>query len=397
MFAVPARLVSQAGDMVFRIGGLVENQGISGTATVIFRAEVWRLSPNPARLYQDSARVDLAAGDSAEPTLRPFDLVQADPATADRRGHYQLRYSVRDASALTDPFLPDTRRTYDFHLTEDVYSRSEVQAPATYATAVPQFSGFSGAVPGPLKLGYMFRTGSVAARVYEGLAHIRSLTASGIPSSELMAMRVYEWADANQDSIPDETEVTEVGIGLQAMPLDGREYDLRFALSDGLGSNQGVLLQANRIYFLALTYESILPLAVSVLADRISYAAPISQRDLLDAYSTPLHNGVRWTSYYSNLVPSMQFRMEADVTGTHALQQHPLVIGPNPATDAVHVRWEGPQAEVEVTDMTGRTCYRTIVSTGAVSIPVKGLPDGFYTVRLRTAAGVFCKTLSVVH
>lgn len=397
-FALPARLVVQVGDLAFRVGGLVDNQGISGSSDVIFKAEVWRMSPNPARLYKDSVQTNLLAGDSSWLMLRPFDLVVSDPANPDRRGHYQLRYSVRDASGLTDPFLPDTRRTYDFYLTEDVYSRTTLKEPAQYVNSTPQFSAFAQALPGPLRVGYLFRTGSTAARMQEGMAHVRSASAAGIPSSELLAMRVYEWTDANQDNTPDENEVTEIGMGLQALPIDGQEHDLRFALSDVLGASPGVPLQANRLYFLALTYESVRPLALSVLADRISYGSLLSQRDPYDEYALPLHNGLRWVIYYSNLVPSMQFRMEADVTGTHELQQHALVMGPNPATDAVHVRWEGAEGEVEVADMTGRTCYRTIMSTGAVSIPVKSLPDGLYTVRLRTAAaGVLCKTLSVVH
>lgn len=396
-FALPATLVSQAEDLAFRLGGIFENQGISGTATVIFRAEVWRVSPNPARLYADSVSVNLAAGDSAASTLRPFDLVLADTAGADRRGHYQLRYSVRDASGLTDPFLPDTRRVYDFHLTEDVYSRCVLVEPSSYGVATPQFTAFSQAVPGPVKVGYLVRTGSKAARVYEGLAHVRSTSGSGIPSSELLSMRVYGWTDTNQNYAPDDTELTEIGMGLQALPIDGQEYDLRFSLSDGLGSNQGVPLEANHVYFITLTYESVRPLALSVLADRVSYGALTSQRDPLDVYAIPLQNGVTWTSYYSNMVPSMQFRMEADVTVTRALQQHTVVVGPNPSADEVQVRWQGSGGTLEVTDLTGRVCYRTSAAGSPVTIPVRGLPAGLYTVRLQMAGGVLSTALSVVR
>jgi len=383
--------------MAFRVGGLVENQGISGTAAVVFRAEVWRVSPNPARLYGDSAQLNLAAGDSTGVVLRPFDLVLADPATVDRRGHYQLRYSVRDASGLRDPFLPDTRRVYDFHLTQDVYSRCRVEGPSTYGNAAPEFSAFTQGLRGALRLGYMLRTGSQASRVFEATAHLRAMPSGGLPVSELVGMRVYEWADANQDSLPDDAELTEQGMGLQALPVDGLEHDLTFSLSDGLGANNGVPLQANRIYFLTLAYEGTPPLNVSVLADRLSYAGTLNWRDQKDAYALPVFDGVRWASFYSHLVPSMQFRMEADVTATRRLHMGRLVLYPNPAMRQVQARWENAGGQVEVTDRVGRICYRISVPGSTLAIPVERWPEGLYTLHVYTAGGILSKTFAVVR
>jgi hypothetical protein len=76
-------------------------------------------------------------------------------------------------------------------------------------------------------------------------------------------------------------------------------------------------------------------------------------------------------------------------TGLQMMNNAPIKIFPNPASSALNIEWsglQGKQADVVITDVTGRVVLRTVLennnSTGTMQVNLAGLNDGVYVLNI---------------
>ena len=74
-----------------------------------------------------------------------------------------------------------------------------------------------------------------------------------------------------------------------------------------------------------------------------------------------------------------------------------LTVWPNPALDLVHVHFDGtPAGDIVLRDLLGRE-LRRLPATGVTTLPLDGLPAGFYRIEAATGAGRVGALLRIVR
>ena len=251
-FAIPHFMVRDTGDIKFQIGGELFNYGTQAAGTAWFKAEVFRLNggatPNQ-RLYGDSVSFANFEVDSIQTArLRTFDLVGSDPATTDRRGHYQLVYSIYEPGVV-DGNTTDNRIVYDMYLTDSTYSKSRLNMSA--ATSDPAYLrpltsvAYTKAGGGDLRWGHYQRTGAVGG-LLKTLTFAMTTNDADSLSGESANLEVYKWVDASGGGDIDESETTLLGSGFHAFESNSeRDQFFTIPIADAGTGDIGVRLDPN--------------------------------------------------------------------------------------------------------------------------------------------------------
>lgn len=408
-FATPAAVVQDTGYFRFRVGGSVKNQGSRDQGASVFKAVVRRVSPNPAVLYRDSASLlTVLRTDSLDNLLRSFDLVAAEPNQTDRRGHYQLEYSVY-AESVADDNPTDNVVTYDFYLTDNAYSKSRLEmnpnpAPFLRPISAVAYTKQSG---GSLKWGHYFRTPRslpsgrrlVATQMTFAITTNNSAATDSL-GGESVSLDVHKWVDQNGDGNIGSAELSDVLASGSHVFASNSERGVFFTepLQDIRTGTDGLELEPDSRYLFVVFYGGTKTLFIQADEGAVDYTRNFSDSTSTDWYC-PLFNGTSWGFFKQSIQPALRVDLDF-LTAAKPLAQGRLRVYPNPAQDRIRLDLEGGlkgSAEIRVRDLAGHVVLQSTVAAGSASpsLEIGHLPIGLYQVEAQTATFLYSTKVAI--
>ena len=409
-FAMPGSLVVDTGDFKFRVGGSVNNLGSRDQGSSVFKAVVRRVSPNPAVIYSDSAVLSaVSRTDSLDRVLRTYDHAAAEPGIADRRGHYQLEYTVY-AQGVTDDNPTDNVVTYDFYMTDNSYSKSRLNMnPTPQATFLQPISAvaYTKAGGGAVIWGHYFRTPrqlpagkDLYATQMTFAVTTNNAAATDSLGGESVSLEVRQWDDQNGDGAMDADEVSDpLATGSHSFVSNSdRGKFFTEPLQNSVNGNDGVRLEPDTRYLFLVNYSGSKTLFIQADEGTLDYTRNFADSTTTD-WHIPLFNGTRWGFFKQSIQTAIRTDMDL-ITAVKPLSQGTLRVSPNPAQDRVRVGFDKlvkGAVQVRLRDLAGRVVYSVAVSD-ASSLPaleIGHLPSGIYQVEAQTETILHSAKLAV--
>jgi len=409
-FAMPGSLVIDTSDFKFRVGGSVRNLGSTDQGTSVFKAVVRRVSPNPALLYADSAILTaVTRTDSLDRVLRTFDHAAAETGVVDRRGHYQLEYTVY-AQGVADDNPTDNVVTYDYYMTDYSYSKSRLNMnPVPQASFLQPISAvaYTKAGGGALMWGHYFRTPrqlpagkELYATQMTFAVTTNNSAASDSLGGESVSLEVRQWDDQNGDGAMDADEVSDpLATGSHSFVSNSdRGKFFTEPLQNSVNGADGLKLEADTRYLFLVNYSGSKTLFIQADEGALDYTRNFADSTTIE-WNSPLFNGTRWGFFKQDIQPAIRTDLDL-ITATRPLSQGSLRVSPNPARDQVRVSFDKlvkGSVQVRVRDLAGRVVYSVMVPDAA-SLPgleIGHLPGGIYQVEAQSETILYSAKLAV--
>lgn len=409
-FAMPGSLVIDTGDFKFRVGGSVKNLGSTDQGTSVFKAVVRKVSPNPALLYADSAILTaVTRTDSLDRVLRTFDHAAAETGVVDRRGHYQLEYTVY-AQGVADDNPTDNVVTYDYYMTDYSYSKSRLNMnPVPQAGFLQPISAvaYTKAGGGALMWGHYFRTPrqlpagkELYATQMTFAVTTNNSAASDSLGGESVSLEVRQWDDQNGDGAMDAAEVSDpLATGSHSFVSNSdRGKFFTEPLQNSVNGADGLKLEADTRYLFLVNYSGSKTLFIQADEGALDYTRNFADSTTIE-WNSPLFNGTRWGFFKQDIQPAIRTDLDL-ITATRPLSQGSLRISPNPARDQVRVSFDKlvkGSVQVRVRDLAGRVVYSVMVPDAASlsSLEIGHLPVGIYQVEAQSETILYSAKLAV--